>query len=125
MKLFRKNSRNIVIEARVIEAGDDLCIVVTGGQKQHIGSVSISIPRSSLENPEKLSATTSTYNFVSHKDDIIGNQFSKKIATALNKKTVVTCGIHLDDITEEQMSTVHMVSEKLLQDIIEELKSSE
>ena len=121
MKLFRKNSRNIIIEAQVIESGDDLCVVVAGGEEHHIGSVSISMPRPSLSNSEKISATTSTYNFEGHKDDFIGNKFSSELASKLNKKVVVACGIHIDNITEDQMSTVFSVSEKLLREIVEEL----
>lgn len=124
MKLFREKFRNVSIEARIIEAGNDLCIIVTGGEAPHIGSVSISVPRPSLKDSDILSATTSTYNFVNHKDDFIGNMFSQKITSALNKKTVVTCGIHFDSITPEQMANVQSVSETLIASILEELKPS-
>lgn len=123
MKLFRKQYHNICIEAQVIEAGNDLCVIVTGGKKPHIGSVSISIPRESLSNSMRQSATTSTYNFVGHKDDIIGNKFSHKLASTLGKKVIVTCGIHFDEITDEQMSVILSLSEKLLLDILDNFTS--
>lgn len=122
MKKFIKNYQNIIIEAQVIEAGEDLCIIITGGEKPHIGSVSISIPRPSLADPKLLSATTSTYNFLGHKDDAIGNMISKKIASTLNRKVVVTCGIHLDNISDNQISYVYQVSEMLLKELMDYLQ---
>lgn len=124
MKLFREKFRNVSIEVQVIEVGKELCIVIAGGDEHHIGSVSISIPRPSLKDNTILSATTSTYNFEGHKDDAIGNMFSKKLASALNRKTVVTCGIHFDNITEEQMANIQIVSEKLLGSILDEFQTA-
>jgi hypothetical protein len=38
----------ITVQATVVPAGDDLCIVLTGGDRPHIGTVTLSVARPSL-----------------------------------------------------------------------------
>ncbi len=121
MKCYTKTENNLALKAQVLVVGDELCLIVSGGDTPHIGSVSIAVPRPSLSDPAKISATTSTYNFVGHMDDKIGNLFAEKLAAFLNKKIVVTCGIHVNNISEDQMVLVKSLAERLLNDIIADL----
>jgi len=108
------NGRKYALTAAVISAGDDLCVLVTGGDSPHIGSVSISQPRPSLGHPWRSSATTSTFNFPGHMDDAVGNRFAAELATRLKKKVVVLCGIHIDHITQDEISLIKEMAEELL-----------
>jgi len=96
--------------ARVLSAGEDLCIVITGGTCPHIGSVSIGIPRSSLKGDATASATVSTFNVTSHKDDRIGNLFAHEISAQVGCRTVVTCGIHVDDASDEVLEAIQITA---------------
>ena len=100
--------------------GDDLCITICGGDKPHIGSVSIAEPRESLQKDGNLSATVSTYNFLGHKDNVISDQVAYELAKTLNKKTVIICGVHYEKPDEYVIERVLNWIPQIIKDISEE-----
>jgi hypothetical protein len=80
--------------------GEDLVISIWGGNRPHVGTVAIALPRKSLREPEKVSSTSSVFTLLGHKEDIIAKEFSEKLSSALNKVVVVTVGIHQDRIDQ-------------------------
>ena len=100
----------ITVEATVVRAGGDLCIVLTGGDRPHIGTVTLSVPRPSLADSARTSATTSVLNLTGHKDGEAAQYLSQRLAAALGATVVVTGGIHVDDIRPDEIKTVlHLV----------------
>ena len=74
--------------------GDDLLITVTGG-KEHIGAISL------MDNNKY-----SSLSKISHKDEIISKFVVNSISTLINKDILVVCGIHIDNATKEDISTL-------------------
>ena len=100
----------ITVEATVVRAGDDLCIVLTGGDRPHIGTVTLSVPRPSLADSARTSATTSILNCTGHKDGEAAQYLGQRLAATLGATVVVTGGIHVDDIRPDEIKTVlHLV----------------
>ena len=62
-------SGRLTINMKVIAVGDDLCVIIAGGDSPHIGCVTLSVPRPSLRDESAVSETTSVLNLVGHKDD--------------------------------------------------------
>lgn len=89
------------VEAEARRIGRDVVIIIWGGTKPHIGSIAVALPRPSLADPQKMSATSSVFNLVGHKDDLVARMFAEKIAAALRHNTVATAGIHIDNIEKE------------------------
>lgn len=115
------DNKEFCIHAEVRIVGEDLCVLVTGGEKPHIGSVSISQPRPSLNDSQKISSTTSTFNFIGHKDDAVGNMFAQELSAAFNRNTVVLCGIHVDELTSQGIHQLLELSRQLLDQVKREL----
>lgn len=113
MNTFELTKGRITIWANVLVIGDDILIAVYGGDTPHIGSVSMAVPRPSLAAPDQSSATVSTYNFVGHLDDAIGDMIAKRLSSDLGRKVVVTCGIHIDAITLAEISDVRELCDRL------------
>ena len=111
----------IVAEAKFV--GDDVVVLVWGGSKPHVGSVALSVPRASLGDPEKTSATSSVLNLVGHKDDMVSKLFSDNIASALNINVVTTAGIHVDQPSENDLDELLKNAEKLCSLLIVKLKN--
>ena len=105
----------ISIEAKAILVGEDLCVIISGGDKPHIGCVTASVPRPSLSDSNRTSATTSVINFTGHKDDEVARYVSHKLSSILNKNVVVTCGIHVNHITIDEIKKVKDLTEELTQ----------
>ncbi|NIA19174.1 MAG: hypothetical protein GWP07_01910 [Xanthomonadaceae bacterium] len=76
---------------------DDVIVVVTGG-RDHIGAVSLAVPRPSLLDQERLSATSSVLTMLGHKEDELVKYVSEKVATATARNVVVIAGVHYDDL---------------------------
>lgn len=93
----------IKIDVKAFLVGEDLCVIISGGDSPHIGCVTLSVPRPSLSDLNKNSSTTSVLNLLGHKDDEAAKYVSHKLSSRLNKNVVVTCGIHVDNITSEEI----------------------
>lgn len=115
-------SGRIRITMKAIAVGEDLCVIIYGGDSPHIGCVTLSVPRPSLQDAAAYSATTSVLNVIGHKDDEAARYVSHELSSKLNKNVVVTCGIHVDDITNEEIKiTIELLknlTDRLIQILI-------
>lgn len=94
--------REICIKRTMEWMGKDLVIHIQN-EKGHIGSVVTGQP---YYKDEQIHVTFNTWNQLGHKDDIVATMYVK--AAVLKYECVVTCvcGIHLDDITYEEMKEI-------------------
>lgn len=93
------------IQCDVIPMGRDYTVAVYGGDTPHVGSVVMSAARPSLAG-EGIGVTSSVMNGIGHKDEVIARMFAETLAKERNCTVVCSCGIHVDDITAEQIETV-------------------
>ena len=101
-----------------VQIGNDLVVMVCGGEKPHVGAVAVSIHRPSLKNPELTSATTSVFTLVGHKEDELAKVMAQKIASTLRKNVILTAGIHIDDISDEGIKIIETNCRILLESLI-------
>ena len=111
----------INISGRAFLVGEDLCVIISGGDSPHIGCVTLSVPRPSLSNKNKISSTTSILNLIGHMDDEAAKYVSETLASRLNKNVVVTCGIHVDNIKPEEIHTTLELIKELTDKLMEGL----
>nr|WP_312578365.1 hypothetical protein [Sedimentibacter sp.] len=118
MHEFNVEKGRIKINVKAVLIGEDLCVMISGGESPHIGCVTMSVPRPSLSDPNIVSSTTSVLNLIGHKDDEAAKYVSHELSSKLNKNVVVTCGIHLDNITREEINVVmellKIITDKLI-----------
>ena len=105
----------------VQEVGQDILVSIWGGTQPHIGAVGIAVPRPSLKNPDKWSATSSNFTFPGHKEDTLVKRISERLATQLKKNVVVTAGIHWDSLTLHEIKTLESLTGKLSDRILKKL----
>lgn len=86
--------------------GEDLSVLVYGGERAHIGCTVLSIPRPSLTGSKKTSCTSSVLNVTGHKDEIICRYLSEVIACKYNCTTVCSGGFHCDNLNSEQIQEI-------------------
>lgn len=111
----------IIINLKAFMIGEDLCVIISGGDSPHIGAVTLSLPRPGLSDSTTNSSSTSILTLPGHKDDEAARQVSHILASRLNKNVVVTCGIHVDDITVKEIDTVMSVLMELSEILISKL----
>lgn len=109
----------IKINVKAFLVGEDLCVIISGGDSPHIGCVTLSVPRPSLSDLDRNSATTSILNLLGHKDDEAAKYVSHTLSSRLNRNVVVTCGIHVDNITSEEIQVTISLLKELTDTLIE------
>jgi hypothetical protein len=106
------------IHGSVQEVGQDLLVSIWGGTRPHIGAIGIAIPRPSLKNPKKWSATSSNFTFLGHKEDVMVKKISEKLAARLRRNIVVTAGVHWDRITSNEIKILQNLTKRLSDQIL-------
>jgi len=119
MQDFTAVKGRVKINLKAILIGEDLCVIISGGDSPHIGCVTLSVPRPSLADSSIISATTSVLNLIGHKDDEAAKYVSHMLSSELNKNVVVTCGIHLDNITKEEINITFELLKELTEKLIQ------
>jgi gallate decarboxylase subunit D len=103
--------------------GEDLCVTLTGGTRKHIGAVSVSQPRYSLACVGKISSTTSVITLLGHKEDDLAKYVGGRMSYELNSVVCVACGIHIENISEQEMQTILENVKNMTQAIINKILS--
>ena len=108
------------VYAQVICMGDDLLVILSGGTI-HIGAIAMAQPRPSLADPKNISATSSVFTYVGHKEDILIKSISEELSIQLNRKTVVVAGIHWDRLAPSDIKAITGICSKLTRRIAKEV----
>ena len=106
------------LEALVMSIGPDLLAAVWGGTHPHIGAVALALPRPSLQNRRKTSATSSVLTLLGHKEDVTAKMVSEALAAALKRNVVVTAGIHWDNLRPEEIGAINDLTRRLIEKIL-------
>lgn len=112
IKLNRKIGR-VNIDLKGTYVGEDLIIIISGGDRPHVGAVSYGGQGFENKDFEK-----NTVVYGNHKEYIICQRFSQRIGEIFNGNYIISAGIHLDNITKEEIEIVKNLSEELLEEII-------
>jgi hypothetical protein len=102
----------INVELRAFFMGPDLCVAVTGGEAPHLGAVSCASP----EHPAE------TVRFASHKEYHVTEMFAEHLRAVFKGNVAVLCGIHVDNITKEEIETTLNLCRGLLHALCARLK---
>lgn len=105
---IEKIHNNIKIKLEAIYAGNDICVLITGGDKAHVGAISVYSKEEGIR----------TISLKNHKDYIIGELFINSIKEEFSGNISVSCGIHVDNIKKDQIRDIY----KICNNIFEEFK---
>jgi gallate decarboxylase subunit D len=115
IEMLKEQFRNQEIVLEPIEMGDDLLILLYGGERSHIGSCILASPRPSLDNKEEISCTSSVINVLGHKDEEIGREVAETICINLVKKVVLVCGIHYARFENDDIKKIKEICRSLVE----------
>lgn len=85
--------------------GEDILISLSGGDKPHIGSAVLAVPRKSFSG-DSISCTSSVLNVTGHKDEKICRYVAEIFCKRYNAVTVCAGGFHCDNLTAAQIQEV-------------------
>lgn len=76
--------------------GDDLSVTITGGNRPHIGAVAFAYSVGNTISVQTLSAPN-------HKEAELAANAAKEICQATGHAVLVSCGIHIDHASSEEI----------------------
>ena len=88
--------------------GNDL-VVFLFNEQGHLGAVAVA-----EYSFEESRASTSVITRLGHKDDAVAYSAAQKLCKRLKRPVCAIAGIHLDDITEEEITLITRNCEKLV-----------
>lgn len=113
------NDDRFEIAAEVLEMGDDCLVAVWGGTRPHIGAVAMAQVRPSLRDATKISASSSVFTFLGHKEDMVAKMLAEELTRKLGRNTVVAAGIHWDNLSENDIRAISGLCEIIMEKILE------
>lgn len=99
------------LEARVLLLGDDLNVVITGGDQPHIGAVAVAYVAADG------SIDVDRIIIGNHREDVVVVPAAERIAAALHNAVTVCAGMHWDQIDAAGIENV-LVNSRLLIDAV-------
>jgi len=101
------------IEITAVDTGAGISVVISGGDRGHIGAVGIATPGHEVQ----------VITFPEHKETVIAEKWAREISGRTGEACVVSAGIHYDNINKEGIQAVldamDAELEKFLQTICE------
>jgi hypothetical protein len=92
------------VEARAFGTAEGIVVLLTGGERPHVGAVVLSLPRPSRAAPGRLSCTSTVLPLLGHKDDLVARPLAEELAVACGQPVVVVAGVHVNEATEEDIA---------------------
>jgi len=105
----------------VFKSGEELTIVISGGEKPHIGAVAIAVPYPSVKNSNKISVSSSVFTLIGHKEDELSKQIAENITKVTKKATVTIVGLHVDKATSRDIECLIQNTQKAVEKLVGKL----
>ena len=115
---FESNASSVSVKLEIRKLGDDYLVSIGGGDKVHIGSVVLAVPRPSLGDPAETSCTSSVLNRLGHKDEAVCRVVAETLCKHYGKVVVCVGGIHVDHIRENQFDEIFSSVDDLLRQVM-------
>lgn len=110
------------VEIAAAVCGADLSVTICGGSLHHVGAAALGVPRPSLKDPQKRSASESVLCVVGHKDDEVAKAAAHRLASEFGCVVSVSAGLHLDNAGQDDIQGLVAGYEEALAALEEELR---
>jgi hypothetical protein len=108
------------LTAWVREVGDDVVVAVGGGDRPHVGCVVLAVPTPG-RGATGFAASCSVLTIPPHKEEPVARAVAECVCRRLGRVTVVTAGVHEDEIDRDGIMTYLRLGEELAEAVTENL----
>jgi len=109
--------------ASILTVGDDVVVVVGGGDQPHVGCVVLAIP-SPGRGATGFTPTCSVLTIPPHKEEPIARSVAEAVCGRLGRLTVVTAGVHEDGLDRDGIEIYLRLGEQLADAVVAHLAGS-
>jgi gallate decarboxylase subunit D len=108
------------LTAWVREVGDDVVVAVGGGDRPHVGCVVLAVPTPG-RGASGFAPSSSVLTIPPHKEEPIARAVAECVCRRTGRVTVVTAGVHEDDIDRVGIMTYLRLGDELADAVAESL----
>lgn len=102
------------LRLRALHMGEDICILLDGGHRPHVGAAALASP----------GAPAPTLTLPGHREDELARRLAQELSAALNAAVAVVCGIHITDVTQDEIAQVYETAFTLARELSGRLRKS-
>jgi hypothetical protein len=113
------------VHAAVTPAGDDLVIVIGGGERPHIGSLVLAQPRPSRNRPGEYTPSISVVTIPPHKEEPMARSVAEAVSGRTGRVVTVTAGVHDEAIDLAGIRGYLRLVERLAEELAERIPPME
>lgn len=113
MITINNKTGRIDINLTAFSMGNDLCVLLTGGDVPHLGALTAASKE----------FTPQTIVFEGHKEQFVTEMASEILRNNYEGNFVICCGIHVDGITKQEISDVVDLCRDMIIELCERLKN--
>ncbi len=110
--------------AWVTPVGEDLVVAVGGGQRPHVGCVVLAQPQPAKTKGGERSASCSVLTIPPHKEEPIARGIASRLAEVFGRVTVVTAGVHDDNLDADGIAIYLRLGEELADELVRHLTAT-
>ncbi len=110
------------LEAVAVRAGDDLAVVLTGGERPHVGCVVVARPHPATDDPGRTSVTSSVLAHPPHREEALARPLAETLARATGGTVVVAAGVHTDRLGRRGIATYLELGEAIGRELLQLLE---
>lgn len=86
--------------------GEDIMLQVYGGSRPHLGAAVLAVHSNNINSPHKSDCTLSVLSLVGHKESDLFTMIARRVCKTLNKNCLVSGGIHIDNLSYDQVNAL-------------------
>lgn len=119
--VYHYGSGRVNLQLQLLDTGNGLQGLLTGGETPHIGGVVLAVPRQSLTG-EGWSTDLYITPVPNHKDVDFASPLANALARLSHSPVVITAGIHSDSITSEELEQLRSSLDAMIKQVSQELE---
>ena len=93
--------------------GEDLCVMLSGGDREHLGAVALAAPGEDLQSLPR----------PGHREEDLARDLASRLARERGVAVCVACGIHVDRLRPEELPDILAMAQELTDRLLERLGS--
>lgn len=109
---IEKKSGRIHLHLRALAMGEDLVVLISGGDRPHLGTITAGARLEPLQ----------TIQLQTHKEFYITEEIAVSLRKSFRGNFAICCGAHLDQITKEEIPLLTELGVQLGHELIEQLR---
>ncbi len=105
------------IRLEALSVGNDLVVIISGGDVPHVGSISVGFTSPSQFRDAQTKGV-STISLPGHKDYVLSTTIAERLIHELDRSVIVNVGIHIDNATKTEIDAIIKTTEEIVTDFI-------